>query len=271
MNTRAPRRGITLKKQDEIERMSRAGAVVASVLDAARDWVLPGRTTKWIDGQAEALIRESGGRPAFKGYRGFPASICSSVNEAVVHGIPNEEPLRDGDLVKIDVGVEFESYFGDSAWTFAVGEPSAEAERLCETCLGALEAGIDAARPGNKIRDIAAAIEGAVRPTRFGIVEQYVGHGIGRRLHEAPQIPNYVADDFEDLDVELQSGMVLAIEPMVNAGDPGVVTLDDGWTVVTKDRRLSSHFEHTVWISEEGPVVLTRSSAKKLERRRFRG
>lgn len=251
--------------------MSRAGELVARVLDTARDWVQPGRTTKWIDEQAEALIRDSGGRPAFKGYRGFPASICSSVNEAVVHGIPNEIPLRDGDLVKIDVGVEFESYFGDSAWTFAVGEPSSEAVRLCETCLGALEAGIENARPGRKIREVAAAIEAVVRPTRFGVVEQYVGHGIGRRLHEAPQIPNYVADDFEDLDIELRAGMVVAIEPMVNAGVSEVVTLDDGWTVVTKDRRLSSHFEHTVWVSEEGPVVLTRSPAKKLERRRFRG
>ena len=237
--------------------MQRAGRIVAEALTAAREWIRPGETTIGIDARVEERIRELGGKPAFKGYRGFPAATCSSVNEAVVHGIPDDRELEDGDLLKLDVGVELEHYFGDSAWTFPVGEISSEAEKLCEACEGALQAGIGAAQPGKRIRDIARAIEKHVQGTGFGIVEQYVGHGIGRKLHEAPQIPNYVAEDFGDLDVELVPGMVLAIEPMLNEGSHEVDTLDDGWTVVTRDRRLSTHYEHTVWISEDGPVILT--------------
>jgi methionyl aminopeptidase len=237
--------------------MRRAGRIVAEALAAAREWIRPGETTATIDRRVEETIRTAGGRPAFKGYRGFPAATCSSVNEAVVHGIPDRRELREGDLLKLDVGVELEGYFGDSAWTFAVGEVDESASRLCEVCADALRLGIAAARPGNRIRDIAAAIETRVEGSGFGIVDQYVGHGIGRKLHEAPQIPNRVCD-LEDIDIELVPGMVVAIEPMVNLGSGDVETLDDGWTVVTKDRRLSAHFEHTVWISAEGPVVLTR-------------
>ncbi|GJM45541.1 MAG: methionine aminopeptidase [Gemmatimonadota bacterium] len=237
--------------------MKRAGKIVATVLAAAREWVAPGKTTRWIDARVEEMIVDLGGRPAFKGYRGFPSATCSSVNEAVVHGIPNRKLLKEGDLLKLDVGVEIDSYYGDSAWTFPVGNISPEAEELCEVCRDALAAGIAAAVPGKKIRDIARAIEKRVRETDFGIVEQYVGHGIGRELHEAPQIPNYVAKGFADLDIKLRPGMVLAIEPMVNLGGPDVETLDDGWTVVTSDGMLSTHYEHTVWISEEGPQILT--------------
>jgi len=237
--------------------MRRAGSIVSRVLDEAVEWVRAGVTTASIDRKIERRILALGGRPAFKGYRGFPAAACISVNEAVVHGLPGRRRLRDGDLVTIDVGVESERHHGDSARTYVVGRAPRGARRLCRTCERALRAGIAQARPGRRIRDIAAAIEEAVEGTGFAIVEEFVGHGIGRKLHESPQIPNRIDREVEDLDVRLRPGMVLAIEPMVNAGGPCVETLDDGWTVVTADGSLSCHFEHTVWVSEEGPVVLT--------------
>ncbi len=179
------------------------------------------------------------------------------MNEAVVHGVPNERLLQEGDLLKLDVGVELDSFFGDSAWTFPVGKVGDDVEALCRVCRSALEAGVRAARPGERIRAIAAAIEEAVRGTGFAIVTDYVGHGIGRQLHEPPQVPNVVSDDMDDLGIELVPGMVLAIEPMVTVGSGEVETLDDGWTVVTKDGGLASHFEHTVWISDGGPDIVT--------------
>jgi len=257
MVPRATGGGITLKSPREIELMREAGRIVAQALRAAGEFVLPGATTEFVDRKVEEVIRDLGGVPAFKGYRGFPAATCASVNEEVVHGIPGKRKLRDGDLLKLDVGVQLKHYHGDSAWTFPVGEVGGEASRLCEACRGSLEVGIEQAVPGNRIRDIAAAVERHVKSRGFTVVEQYVGHGIGWRLHEPPQIPNYVRGDFEDLDVVLRPGMVLAIEPMVNQGKHTVETLADGWTVVTKDRKLSAHYEHTVWVSEDGPVVLT--------------
>jgi methionyl aminopeptidase len=258
MVPRASGGGISLKSEREVELMRSAGEIVAEALEVAREFIRPGVTTAEVDARVEEVIRDRGGIPAFKGYRGFPAATCSSVNEEVVHGIPGKRRLNDGELLKLDVGVRWKHYHGDSAWPFPVGETSEEARRLCDTARESLEAGIRRAVAGNRLRDVAAAVENHVRKNGFSVVEQYVGHGIGWRLHEPPQIPNYVRDDFEDLKRKLQAGMVLAIEPMVNLGGHEVETLADGWTVVTRDRRLSAHYEHTVWISGEGPVILTR-------------
>jgi methionyl aminopeptidase len=258
MSPRTSGGGITLKSPREIEIMREAGRIVARALRVAGDLIRPGVTTEFVDREVEKVIREFGGIPAFKGYRGFPAATCASVNEEVVHGIPSDRILEEGDLLKLDVGVQLKHYHGDSAWTFPVGEISEEARRLCDTCRESLEEGIRQALPGSRLREVSAAVERHVKAAGFSVVEQYVGHGIGWKLHEPPQIPNYVRGDFEDLDLVLQPGMVLAIEPMVNEGRHTVETLADGWTVVTRDRKLSAHYEHTVWISEDGPVILTR-------------
>jgi methionyl aminopeptidase len=211
-------------------------------------------TTAALDRLAETFIRDHGGRPAFKGYRGFPASICPSVNDEVVHAIPGARRLDEGDVIGVDVGVEMNGYYGDSARTYAVGEVSAEAQRLMQVTREALLEGVARARGGNRVGDISHAIQTHVEHHGFSIVRSLVGHGIGREMHEEPQVPNF---GLPDRGPRLMIGQVLAIEPMVNAGGPEVMTQPDGWTVVTKDGSLSAHFEHTVALGPNGPEILS--------------
>jgi methionyl aminopeptidase len=248
---------ISVKSPRELELMRAAGRMVANALHEAESIVKPGLTTAALDRKLDEVIRAQGGRPAFKGYRGFPASICVSVNEEVVHGIPGGRRLREGDIISVDVGVEYRGYFGDAASTFPVGPISPEAERLLDVCRRSLERGIGAVAAGVRLLTVSAAIENAVREAGLGVVEKFVGHGIGRKLHEEPQVPNFVGDASVDRSVLLKAGMTLAIEPMVNAGTGDVEVLDNGWTVVTRDRRLSAHFEHTVAVAEGGAQILT--------------
>jgi methionyl aminopeptidase len=241
---------VELKSAPEIDRMRRAGRVVAEILDALEAAVAPGVTTWDLDQLAERLIKEKGARSAFKGYRGFPAVLCASVNHEVVHGIPSKaRKLVEGDLMKLDFGVSIEGFYGDAARTVPVGKVSDEARRLSEATRESLEAGIAAIRH---------AVQSHVEPLGFSVVRDFVGHGIGRKLHEAPQIPNYGRPGTLE---SLRPGMVLAVEPMVNAGAAAVDVLDDGWTAVTLDGRLSAHWEHTILVTETGHEVLTRSPA----------
>ena len=250
---------IQIKDLDEVELIRASAQIVGRCLLMLSREVRPGISTLELDRMAETFIRDSGGEPAFKGYRGFPASICASINEEVVHGIPSGKRfLREGDIVSLDIGVKRQGFFGDAARTFPVGEVSSTAARLLEVTERALEAGIQQARPGNRVSDISAAIEREVTKSRFKVVRALVGHGIGRDLHEEPQVPNYgrVGEG-----PKLKEGMVLAIEPMVNAGTAEVLTLSDQWTVVTADKGLSAHFEHTVAIGADGPAILSRVEA----------
>lgn len=250
---------IQIHDLDEVELIRASARLVGQCLLMLSREVRPGVSTLELDRMAEAFIRDSGGEPAFKGYRGFPASICASINEEVVHGIPSAKRfLREGDIVSLDIGVKREGFFGDAARTFPVGEVSSTATRLLDATERALEAGIAQARPGNRVSDISAAIEREVMRHRFRVVRALVGHGIGRELHEEPQVPNYGRMGEGP---KLKEGMVLAIEPMVNAGTAEVLTLSDQWTVVTADRSLSAHFEHTVAIGSEGPVNLSKIEA----------
>lgn len=248
---------VTLKSEREIERMRASGKVVAEVLQALGAEIRPGVATAELDRLAESIIRAHGGaRPAFKGYGGFPASICASVNEEVVHGIPSKSrTLEAGDIVGIDVGVLMDGYHADAARTFAVGPVTEETRRLLSVTQSALEAGIDAARPGARLGDVSAAIQSVAESAGFSIVRDLVGHGIGQHLHEDPQVPNF---GVEGRGLELEPGLVIAIEPMVNVGGSEVRTLEDAWTIVTIDGSLSAHFEHTVAITENGPDILTR-------------
>jgi methionyl aminopeptidase len=251
---------IALKTPQEIEVMRAANLIVAEVLAELRDAVRPGVTTAELDERAEEITRARGARPAFKGYvvagRTFPSSVCISINEEVVHGIPSSDRLlREGDIVGLDFGVQYQDFFGDAAITVAVGPVDDEARRLMQATEEALWAGIDQVRVGNRIGDVSAAIQDRVERDGFGIVRDFVGHGIGRRLHEEPQVPNY---GMRDRGVRLREGMVLAIEPMVNAGTHEVRVKDDGWTAVTKDGRRSAHFEHSVAVTSNGPYVLSR-------------
>jgi methionyl aminopeptidase len=227
---------------------------VARTLDMLGRETRPGVTTAALDRLAETFIRDHGGRPAFKGYRGFPATICPSVNDEVVHAIPGPRRLDEGDVIGVDVGVEMNGYYGDSARTFAVGEVSAEAKRLMQVTREALLEGIARARGGNRVGDISHAIQTHVEHHGFSIVRSLVGHGIGREMHEEPQVPNF---GLPERGPRLMIGQVLAIEPMVNVGGPDVVTQPDGWTVVTKDGSLSAHFEHTVAVGPNGPEILS--------------
>ncbi len=245
---------IQIKTAGEIERMRQAGQAVAETLGGMRDMVRPGLTTRELDRYAEDALRSRGMRPAFKGYRGFPASICASPNEVVVHGFPSDRPLVEGDILSLDLGAEYQGYFGDAALTVPVGRVLPEAERLLRVTEEALRRGLEQARPGNRLHDISWAIQSFAEEAGFGVVREYVGHGIGRSMHEDPQVPNFGRAGSGP---RLQAGMVLAIEPMINAGTAAVELLEDGWTVVTADRRLSAHFEHTVAIREEGPEILT--------------
>ena len=243
-----------LRDRDEVEAIRAAAQVVARTLQLMRREVRPGVTTIELDRLAEEFIRSHGGRPSFKGYRGFPASICSSVNDQVVHGIPGPRELREGDIVGIDVGVELEGYHGDAAWTFPVGEVSEQAQRLLKVTREALDLGIAQARPGGRIGDISHAVQSHVEAAGFSVVRELVGHGIGREMHEEPQVPNYGPPGRGP---RLMVGQVLAIEPMVNIGGAEVVTGSDGWTIATRDGSLSAHFEHTVAVGGTGPVILS--------------
>jgi len=216
--------------------------------------VQPGMTTGELDRLAEEFIRAHGGRPAFKGYRGFPASICPAVNDEVVHGIPGDRRLKEGDIVGLDVGVEMNGYYGDAAVTVPVGKASKEALRLLEVTREALMAGVARAKAGNRVGDISHAIQSHVEKHGYSVVRSLVGHGIGREMHEEPQVPNYGP---EGRGPRLMAGQVIAIEPMVNVGGADVVTQPDGWTVVTKDGSLSAHFEHTVAVGGDGPEILS--------------
>lgn len=235
--------------------MREAGKILATTLDRLETEVRPGVTTGDLDAIAEAAITEAGATPSFKGYRGFPASICTSVDEVIVHGIPGPLALKSGNVISIDVGVHFEGFHADSAWTFPVGDVSSEVTDLLNVTESALWAAIEQCKPGNRVGDIGHAIETAVQPHGYGVVREYVGHGVGRALHEEPQIPNYGPPGRREV---LSAGMTMAIEPMVNLGGPETEALDDGWTVVTADRMTSAHFEHTVAITPEGHEVLTR-------------
>jgi methionyl aminopeptidase len=246
---------IALKSERELQLMRQAGRVVAQILDEMVLMAEPGISTGELDQQGESRCKELNVVPAFKGYHGFPASVCISINDEVVHGIPSPNRiLQKGDIVGLDFGVIHEGWYGDSARTVAVGSVSKEAQQLIDVTRRSLELGIEQCREGNHLFDIGHAIQKYVEEFGYGVVREFVGHGIGRALHEEPQVPNYGP---KGKGLLLKSGMVLAIEPMVNAGKPEVRVLNDGWTAVTRDRSLSAHFEHTVAIRPSGPEILT--------------
>jgi methionyl aminopeptidase len=245
---------IVRKSARELEIMRAAGSLTARVLREVGEAVAAGVTTAELDALAEGVIRGEGAVPAFKGYHGFPATICASFNDEVVHGIPGERALCDGDILSVDVGVIVDGYYGDSAATFAVGTPPEQAERLMTATAESLEAGMSKCVPGMRLYDISAAVQSVAEAAGFSVVREYVGHGIGREMHEEPQIPNFGP---AGKGPSLKEGMVFAIEPMINAGAAAVRQLDDGWTVVTEDGALSAHFEHTVAVTSDGPEILT--------------
>lgn len=249
---------IVRKSPAELERMAAANGLVARILSELAGATAPGVTTRDLDALAERRIAEAGARPAFKGYRGYPATLCASVNEQVVHGIPSDRPMKEGDIVSLDMGVVMEGFYGDSAITVGVGRIAPEADRLLQVTEAALERAIAQVRAGARLSDIGHAVQQVVEESGFSVVREFVGHGIGAALHEEPQIPNYGEPGRGP---RLADGMVLAIEPMVNAGKPAVKVLADGWTAVTRDGSLSAHFEHTVAVTAGGARVLTRREA----------
>jgi len=250
---------VEIKTKDEIAVMRDAGRIVSEILDELEKAVAPGVSTWELDQLAEGLIHKKGAKPAFKGYLGFPCSLCASINYEVVHGIPSKKrKLAPGDLMKLDFGVVYRGYYGDAARTVPVGEVSAEARTLIETTRQSLSNAISAVVNGNRIGDIGYAVQSFVETKGFAVVRDFVGHGIGKKLHEQPQVPNFGEPG---TGMKLRPGMVLAIEPMVNLGTHQVEILDDDWTAVTLDRKLSAHFEHTVVLTENGPEILTRQAA----------
>ena len=252
---------IVRKSADEIETMARAGRVVAETLALMGETIRPGISTGELDDLAEELIRSRGGVPTFKGYRGFPASICASPNDMVVHGIPGGYRVGEGDLLTVDVGVTLEGFVADSAYTFAVGEVGEEAERLLAVCQAALAAGIAEARDGNHVGDISAAVQRVTEEAGFSVIKSLVGHGVGRSMHEEPQVPNYGRPGRGP---KLATGMTIAIEPMITAGGEEVAVADDDWSISTVDGSLSAHFEHTVAVTENGPRILTEAPVRSL-------
>ena len=246
---------IVYKSPEEVEKMRAANALVAGVLSELQATVKPGVTAQELDTVAETRVRDAGAVPAFKGYHGYPATLCVSINDAVVHGIPSPRELVEGDIVSLDMGVVLDGYYGDAALTVGVGAISDEAAELLAVTRAALNLAIDCARVGGRVSDLGHAVQNHVESCGFSVVREFVGHGIGTRLHEEPQIPNYGKPGRGPF---LKEGMVLAIEPMVNAGRPAVRVLDDGWTAVTVDGSLSAHFEHSVAVSKDGPVILSR-------------
>jgi methionyl aminopeptidase len=252
---------VYLKSRDEIEIMRKADQIVARVLEAVRRAADVGVSTLALDQMAEKMILEAGGKPAFKGYKGggpypFPGTLCTSLNEEVVHGIPSDKRLlQDGDILSVDCGVIFDGFYGDSAISIPVGGVSPVAERLLATTKTALELGIEQARDGKRVSDIGKAIQDYVENKGFSVVRDFVGHGVGRSLHEEPQVPHYRSSSHNS---RLRQGMVIAIEPMINQGTWRVEAASDGWTQLTLDRKLSAHFEHSVAITEDDPIVLSR-------------
>jgi methionyl aminopeptidase len=247
---------ITIRTPQEIEKLRRSGKAVREVLELVRGAVKPGSSTLDLEKVAAAKIEELGATPAFKGYRGYPCVLCTSVNDEVVHGIPSaERTLKEGDIVSVDTGVVIDGYYGDSAITVAVGEKiKPKTRKLLEVTEASLRSGIREVKAGATMGDVGAAVQDAVEAAGFSVVRDFVGHGIGTKLHEDPQIPNYGT---RGRGQKLRAGMVLAIEPMVNVGGPGVQVLRDGWTAVTEDGSLSAHFEHTVVVTEDGALILT--------------
>jgi methionyl aminopeptidase len=246
---------VILKSPEEIDKIRASNHIVAEVLEGLKELVKPGITTEELDIYAETMTKKRGADPAFKGYMGYPSSLCTSVNAEVVHGIPSDRVLEEGDLISMDFGTLYKGYYGDAAITVAVGEVSPVAEQLMEATHEALYKGIAEAKVGNRLGDISSAVQTHVENAGFSVVRDFVGHGIGRKLHEEPQIPNF---GVQGRGIELKSGMVFAIEPMVNEGTYKVKVLKDGWTVVTLDGKLSAHFEHTIAITENGPVILSK-------------
>jgi methionyl aminopeptidase len=249
---------IIRKSASEIELMQRAGRIVVDTLALIGDHVRPGATTAELDVLADEFIRVHGAVPTFKGYRGYPASICTSPNDMIVHGIPGPYALEEGDILSVDVGVTLDGYVGDSSYTFAVGRIEPDAERLLEVCQDALAAGIEQCQPGGRLSDISHAIQRVTEENGYSVVRALVGHGVGRSMHEDPQIPNFGPPGRGP---ELAPGMVFAIEPMINAGGPDITVEDDQWSIRTADGSLSAHFEHTVAVTEEGPRILTLAEA----------
>lgn len=247
---------IILKSPDEIKKIRRASLIVADTLEALRERIRPGVNTLALDELAEKIITQQGGRPAFKGYKGYPATLCASVNDQVVHGLPSRSVvLKNGDIISLDIGVFLDGFYGDAAITVPVGNVSKAAARLIRTAEEALLKGIAAARPGERLYDISYAIQSHAEAHGYSVVRDFVGHGIGRSLHEDPQIPNFGEPGKGP---RIKAGMVLAIEPMINEGESATVILDDKWTAVTADGSLSAHFEHTVAVTSDGPVILTK-------------
>jgi methionyl aminopeptidase len=245
---------IYIKSASEVDKIEKAGKIVANALQEIKKFVSPGISLLEIDRFAEEYAKKNGARPAFKGYHSYPASICLSVNNVIVHGIPNDYVLQCGDIIGLDYGVELDGYFGDSAITVAVGDVGQDVQKLIDVTKKSLDLGIQQALSGSRIGDISFAIQDYVESFSFSVVRNYVGHGIGRKLHEDPAVPNYGQ---KGKGLKLEPGMVIAIEPMVNAGSYETSVLSDGWTAVTKDGSLSAHFEHTIAITRTGPRILT--------------
>ncbi|HLB25261.1 MAG TPA: type I methionyl aminopeptidase [Nitrospirota bacterium] len=245
---------IILKSRGEIEKIRAACRVVAGALAGLKGIIRPGVTTLELDAFAEDYIRGRGAVPAFKGYLGYPNTLCASVNEVVIHGIPSGRALHEGEIIGLDLGAVVDGFYGDAAITVPVGEVSDELKRLVEATLRCLERGIEKARPGNRVSDISNAVQSYAESSGYSVVREFVGHGIGRRLHEEPQVPNFGPPGQGP---RLKAGTTLAIEPMINMGKSGTVVLDDGWTAVTVDGKPSAHFEHTVAVTEDGPEILT--------------
>ena len=248
---------IYCKSKREIDLMRKAGKVLNQALQLASEISIAGVTTDYINEKLEEFLIKNDCRPIFKGYRGFPKSICSSVNCEVVHGIPNAYVLKDGDILSIDIGAEYKKYMADTAKTFAIGEISEKAQRLINVCKESLDLGIQEIRSNVKLSKVSEVIQKYVESKGFSVVRDYTGHGIGRKMHEDPQIPNFVSPNLKNKGVLLDKGMTIAVEPMICEGSPATSVLDNKWTVVTQDRLLSAHFEHTIAITDDGPDVLT--------------
>ena len=245
---------ISIKSEREIELMREAGMMVSKTHQYLKDFIKPGITTKELDQLAEKYIRSMGGIPTCKGYEGFPASLCTSVNDEVVHGIPGNRKLKDGDIITIDMVIDYKGYQGDAAWTYAVGEISDEKKYLMEHTEKALYEGIKQVKPGNRIGDISNAVQEYAESHKLGVVKELVGHGIGKEMHEDPEVPNY---GMKNTGPRLKEGMVICIEPMLNLGTADICILDDDWTIVTEDEMQSAHYEHTVLVTKDGYEILT--------------
>ena len=241
-------------QENDLRFLRQSGKILAGAIDVAKKYIIPGVKTSFIDERVEEFIIQQGARPAFKGYRGFPASLCISINDQVVHGIPSERIIQDGDLVSVDIGVDYRGYFTDAAFSVVAGSDNGVASQLVRVAKKSLFRGIEKAKVGNRIGDISHAIQKYIEKNHFSVVRDFVGHGLGRSLHEEPQIPNFGLKNQGPL---IKKGMVLAIEPMVNEKGYQVEILEDGWTVVTRDQGLSAHYEHTVLVTENGPEILT--------------